>query len=239
VAKIIYQTRLERITSVTPLLRELVFKVQTPSEFKFQAGQFVMMNVPDPGSEKPLLRAYSLASDDRDTRSFKLLIKLIEDGQASQFIKNLKNGDRVDFTGPFGKLFFKQPAAPRVVMLCTGAGLSQHMSFLLSHGSKFLNTDFHLFIGVWNESEIFYQKELENLKSQTLPRLKYEFILDKPKADWKGKVGYVTDELKNFNLVEPKTDVYLCGNPHMIKGAKEYLKNLSFPTENLFAESFG
>jgi ferredoxin-NADP reductase len=46
-------------------MRELSIQFIQPAGFKFQAGQFIMMQVPDPEKGKPTQRAYSLASDDR------------------------------------------------------------------------------------------------------------------------------------------------------------------------------
>jgi NAD(P)H-flavin reductase len=237
VARTIFETRLRSITPLTPLLRELVVEFVNPPTMDFQAGQFVMLHVPDPEAGKPILRAYSLASDDRKKSEFKLLIKLFGEGKASQFIKNLKGGETLQFTGPFGKLLFKEPAAKQVLLLCTGAGLSQHISFLLSHGHKYPNSNFHLMIGVWNEGEMFYQKELSSLQ---IKNYKHEFVLDSPAENWKGKKGFVTDFLGQFDLKTTDTHVYLCGNPAMIKGAKEILieKN-QFPADRIFAESFG
>jgi CDP-4-dehydro-6-deoxyglucose reductase, E3 len=237
VARTIYQARLKQINTLTPLVRELVIEFKEPPQMDFQAGQFVMLHVPDPGNEKPILRAYSLASDDKIKTQFKLIIKLFGEGVASQFIRDLKGGEELQFTGPFGKLLFKQPPAEQVLFLCTGAGLSQHMSFLLSHGEKYPNTKFHLLVGVWNEGEIFYEKEIAGLKIKNFTS---DFVLDKPADSWKGKKGFVTDFLDQFNYNKIDTQIYLCGNPAMIKGAKDHLveKNL-FSADRIFAESFG
>lgn len=237
-ARTIYEARLKRIASLTPLLRELVIEFVNPPIMEFQAGQFVMLHVPDEEAGKPSLRAYSLASDDRVKTQFTLLIKLFGEGKASDFIRNLKGGELLQFTGPFGKLLFRQPAAPQVVLMCTGAGLSQHMSFLLSHAERFPQSKFKLLVGVWNEGEIFYQTELEALKSR-LNNFTYDFVLDKPTDSWKGKRGFVSDYIKDLNLQQTETDFYLCGNPAMIKGAKEILAQDGFPAERIFAESFG
>jgi CDP-4-dehydro-6-deoxyglucose reductase, E3 len=236
VARTIYETRLKRISSLTPLVRELHVEFVAPPHMQFQAGQFVMLHVPDPEAGKPILRAYSLASDDKMQSEFKLIIKLFGEGKASQFIKDLKGGETLQFTGPFGKLLFKQPAAKQVLLLCTGAGLSQHMSFLLSHGEKYPDTSFHLLVGVWNEGEIFYQKELESLK---IKNFKFDFVLDSPGPTWKGKKGFVTNFLDEYKINQTDTQVYLCGNPAMIKGAKDLLAKVQFPLERTFAESFG
>ncbi|MEQ1878629.1 MAG: FAD-dependent oxidoreductase [Bdellovibrionia bacterium] len=237
-ARTIYEARLKSNNTLTPLVRELVIEFINPPHMEFQAGQFVMLHVPNPETGKPDLRAYSLASDDRIQNEFKLIIKLVGEGKASQFIRDLKAGTKMQFTGPFGKLLFKQPAAPNVVLVCTGAGLSQHMSFLLSHAHKFSASRFSLMVGVWNEGEMFYVNELDALQKQ-LKNFNYQFVLDSPAATWKGKKGFVTQYLGEQKIKNDDTHVYMCGNPAMIKSVKAELEKIAFPADRTFAESFG
>ncbi len=75
-ARTIYHMRVEEIIDHTPTVRELVLKTETPNEFGFKAGQFVMLHVPQ-GEAKPALRAYSIASDDRTKNGFRLLFKFV------------------------------------------------------------------------------------------------------------------------------------------------------------------
>lgn len=217
-------------------MRELEIRLDKPNALKFKTGQFVMIHVP--GGEKPVKRAYSIASDEKIDSRFSLIMKLVPGGVCSEYIKALPEGSKMEVTGPFGKCFFKTPAPEQVVFLCTGAGLSQHFSMLLSEGPHFPNTKFHLLIGVWNEEEIFYTQELETLKKQ-LKNFSYEFVLDKAGPQWKGKTGYVTQFISSFDFKGKDTMFYLCGNPAMIKGVKQYLEEQGFPKEKVVAESFG
>ncbi|MEN0059263.1 MAG: FAD-binding oxidoreductase, partial [Bdellovibrio sp.] len=88
----VYHMRVSQIIDHTPLVRELVITTEAPNEFIFKAGQFVMLNVPQ-GEAKPVLRAYSIASDDRIKNGFRLLFKFVENGIASTFVWNLKGGE--------------------------------------------------------------------------------------------------------------------------------------------------
>ena len=104
-ARKIYQMTVEQIIDHTSTVRELVLKAQEPAEFVFKAGQFVMLNVPQ-AEGKPVLRAYSIASDDRIKNGFRLLFKFVENGIASTFVWSLQGGETLNFTGPFVKVFF-------------------------------------------------------------------------------------------------------------------------------------
>src|SRR6185437_8764034 len=105
--KVIYQMRVDQIIDHTPSVRELVLKTLQPEKFKFAAGQFVMLHIPQ--TPKPALRAYSIASDDRIEDGFRLLFKFVEGGLASEFVWKLQGHETLHFTGPFGRMFFKEP----------------------------------------------------------------------------------------------------------------------------------
>lgn len=220
-ARKIYQMTVEQIIDHTPTVRELVLKAQEPAEFVFKAGQFVMLNVPQ-AEGKPVLRAYSIASDDRIKNGFRLLFKFVENGIASTFVWSLQGGETLNFTGPFGKVFFQEPPTEQIVFLNTGTGLSQHICYLLSKKEQYPNLRYRMLFGVRSEKDMYYQKEVEAL-SQELKDFKFEFVLSRPQETWTGKKGYVQDFLHEFNYKEIPTTFYLCGNGGMIKAVKQQL----------------
>jgi CDP-4-dehydro-6-deoxyglucose reductase len=231
------KAKLAKIVDLTPTVRELYFELIEPTEFKFKAGQFVMLQIPQPDG-KLAPRAYSVASADTDSKSFRLVIKFYQHGVASTWVQHLKGGEEILYTGPFGKFLFKEPALEQVVYVCTSTGIAPLYSMLASHGAKYKDVDFKIFMGVWNEKEIFYDKEISALKT-TLPKLQEYFVLDKPiSADWKGHTGFVTDHIAKIDLKKP-TEFYLCGNPAMIKGVKEMLLSQNFPANKIYTESYG
>lgn len=220
-ARKIYQMRLEQIIDHTPTVRELVLKTEDPSEFTFKAGQFVMLNVPQ-AEGKPVLRAYSIASDDRMKNGFRLLFKYVDNGIASTYVWNLRGGETLNFTGPFGKVFFQEPPTEQIVFLNTGTGLSQHICYLLSKKEQYPHLRYRMLFGVRTEKDMYYQKEVEAL-TQELKDFKFEFVLSRPQDSWTGKKGYVQDFLQEFNYKEIPTTFYLCGNGGMIKAVKHQL----------------
>jgi CDP-4-dehydro-6-deoxyglucose reductase len=126
----VYQMRVEQIIDHTPTVRELVIKAESPERFVFKAGQFITLHVPH--EPKPALRAYSIASDERDEQRLRLLFKYVENGVASTFIWKLQGQELLNVTGPFGRVLFKEPPSQQILFLNTGTGLSQHFSYLVS-----------------------------------------------------------------------------------------------------------
>jgi len=228
--------KLTKITDITPSVKELYLQPMDSPGLEFKAGQFVMLQLP-PVDGKPSPRAYSIASAEQNKTDVRLVIKHYELGIASNWVRTLKGGEEIPFTGPFGKFLLKEPPAEQVVFVCTSTGLAPFYSMLASKAQTLKNTDFKVFMGVWNEKEIFYDKELKELQ-KILPRLHVDYVLDSPDASWKGSKGRVTEPIDKLDIKRP-TQFYLCGNPAMIKSVKELLLGKGFPLADIHTESYG
>lgn len=234
-SRIIYKFKIEKLIDYGTQIRELQLKCLEPNEFKFQAGQFVMLHVPT--ETKPVLRAYSIASDDKITSGFRLIFKFVEGGTASQFIWGLNGTEELAFTGPFGKLFFPKNPPKQLILISTSTGLAPHLSYLESKSDQYPDLHYRLLIGVRNEEDIFCKDVLEKLKNK-LPHLSYEFVVSRPTPNWPGKKGYVQNFLHEFSFFTKPTSFYLCGNNNMIEEVKKYLLERSFEKANIISESF-
>jgi len=236
-----------KIADYTPQIRELFISCTEPKEFEFRAGQFVMLHVPPDLSKgpndangkplKPALRAYSIASTDEIKNGFRLVFKFVEGGLASKFVWNLKENSVLDFTGPFGRVFFQEPPTEQVVFLNTGSGVSQHFSFIESNMKKHPNLKYRMLFGVRHEEDVYYQEELGRL-SNGLKDFKFQYCLSRAKEDWQGLRGYVQNHIEAFDFMNVPTTFYLCGNGAMIKDVKAKLEAAGFDMKQVFAEAF-
>jgi NAD(P)H-flavin reductase len=234
----IYQFKINRIIDHTKDIRELYLELTNEPEFKFKAGQFVMLHVPVEGAPKPALRAYSIASTDEQTNGFKLIFKFVENGLASRYVWGLQGSESLQMTGPFGKVFFQEPPTDQVVFLNTGSGVSQHFCFIESKMKQYPELRYRLYFGVRREEDIYYKNELERLKSQ-LKNFEYHVVLSRGSESWAGKRGYVQHFLNETNYKEIPTTFYLCGNGGMIKDAKHQLLEVDqLAKERVWAEAF-
>ncbi len=236
-SRAIYEFTVDQITDHTKEIRELFLTLKNQPEFKFKAGQFVMLHVPtDTG--KPALRAYSIATTEHDTKKFRLIFKFVENGAASNFVWALKGHEILNFTGPFGKVFFQEPPDEQIVFLNTGSGLSQHFCFLESKMKQFPNLKYKLYFGVRKEEDRYYEKELTELQKH-LPNFEFHYVLSRASDSWTGKKGYVQHFLKETNYKEIPTTFYLCGNGGMIKEVKHQLLEIDgLDKSKVWSEAF-
>ncbi len=228
------KAKLTKVIDLTPSVRELYFTSE--GGFEFKAGQFVMIDIPQDG--KIVQRAYSVASGDKDTKEFKLVIKYYELGVASKWVQTLKGGEELTFAGPFGKFLFKDKPGSQVIFVCTSTGLAPLYSMLVSQGPLNKDIDYKVYMGVWNQKEIFYAKDLEAAREFT-PKLEVNFVLDAADPTWKGLTGRVTEHIEKLDLFTKPTDFYICGNPAMIKSVREMLNSKNFPAAQVHTESYG
>lgn len=235
-ARTIYQMTLDRLEDPTHNVRILHLKTSEPAEFKFRAGQFVMLHVPQE-TGKPALRAYSIASAEQETRSMRLILKYVDNGIASQYVWGLKGGETLKFTGPFGKVFFQEPPTEQIVFMNTGSGVAQHICYLLSKMDQYPDLQYRLLFGVRTEKDIYLRDELESLKSK-LPNFSYDFVLSRAETTWTGKKGYVQNFIEELDCINRPTTFYLCGNGAMIKDTKAILADKQFDPKRIWAEAF-
>ncbi len=252
-AKTINPTRIQRkmkvskIADYTPQIRELFISCEEPKDFEFRAGQFVMLHVPPDLSNgpndangkplKPALRAYSIASTDEIKNGFRLVFKFVEGGIASKYVWGLTQNSILDFTGPFGRVFFQEPPTEQVVFLNTGSGVSQHFSFIESNIKKYPHLKYRMLFGVRHEEDVYYQDELRRLASG-LDDFTFHYCLSRPKDSWMGLRGYIQNHIDNFDYMNVPTTFYLCGNGAMIKDVKAKLETAGFDMKRVFAEAF-
>lgn len=236
-AKKLFSMQVVKIVDHTPQIRELFIETREPATFKFRAGQFVMLHVPT-AEAKPALRAYSIASDDRVESGFRLLFKAVENGVATKFVWSLKGGELLDFTGPFGRLFFHEPPTEQIIFFNTGSGVSQHICYLESMAEKYPNLKYRMLFGLRHVDDIYYRAELDALAAR-FTDFKYDFVLSRPPEGWTGKRGYLQNHLSDFNFKNIPTTFYICGNGQMIKDCKHKLiDEAGFDKAHVHAEAF-
>jgi len=220
--RIIYKTKIEKIIDHTPSVRELVLKFTEPKEFIFRTGQFAMLHVPQPNGAKPALRAYSIASDDRLKNEMRLIFKFVPNGVASTFVWSLHQNQELDFTGPFGRVFFQEPPSDQIIFISTGTGLAPHLSYLDSKAHLYPNVKFRMLFGVGTEKDLFCLADLDRIK-KNVKDFQYHIVLSRPSDSWKGFKGYVQNFLPTFDYKSIPTSFYICGNGKMINQTKEIL----------------
>lgn len=198
------------------------FTFSSQENLFFRPGQFISIAVGIDPQNNPILRSYSLASLPSQSK-LSLVLKMVSDGQGTQFFQNLEVGKTIRFTGPMGFFVNEFIHEGDIVYVATGTGFAAIYPMLQETLQRTELGQVFLFWGVRYPEDLFYQKELEFLSSLS-PRLKITFCLSRPSAPFEGYAGRVISPILQILPQLTSPIFYLCGNGQMIKELKEELQ---------------
>lgn len=216
-----------------------------PKEIAFSSGQYLILQIPQ--SQSSINRIYSIASSNKEKTSFELLIKIIPDGRASEYLKNLVIGAILTCQGPAGMFTFKDNNnfEKKRVFFATGTGFAPMRSMLLSNLNLLDKAEFVLFWGLPNVSEVYLLNELKNL-SLKYPKFKFHICLSREQDLNKIKeedrkyfvLGHVNQGFESCIKNIENCDFYLCGSRVVIDSLKQYLLEKGAKPEEIYFEKY-
>ncbi len=199
-------------------------------------------------------RAYSMANHPGEKGKLVLNVRLalppprdmgVPAGIVSSYLFNLKPGDTVEVSGPYGEFFIKD--TPReMIYVGGGAGMAplrSHLMFLFRE-LKTRDRKISFWYGARSAREMFYSEEFRALEKD-FPNFFYTAALSEPLAsdNWNGPTGFIHQVLYDQylkNHEEPEeAEYYLCGPPAMIDAALGLLDALGVPPDMVAYDQFG
>jgi len=228
------------IKDENPLVKRFFFHIPEVEDFKFGAGQFVMLDLPIESKIKT--RSYSIASAPDGTNVIELLISLNPEGLGTPYLfKEVKIGSKILLSQPAGK-FMQPPAASidtDICMICTGTGMAPFRSYvddLVNRKVPHKNID--IIFGCRYEKDIIYRKEMEEL-TKTLPGFRYSVVLSREDSPtWQGEKGYVHAVYEKLFADKRPAMFYLCGWKVMIKEARDRLIAMGYDKKQIKFELY-
>ena len=170
-----------------------------------------------------------------------LNIRIVPGGRVTRWIhSDLRAGDRVKLSGPYGRFFVRKSAALPSLFLAGGSGLSSPRSMildLLDEGSRLPIT---LVYGARSRDELYYHDEFVALAAMH-PHFTYVPALSNAPedSDWKGFRGFVHDAAKaHFDNDFRGQKAYLCGPPVMIDACITTLMQGRLFERDIYTEKF-
>ena len=202
---------------------------------------------------EPVFRAYSMANWPGEKGIIMLNVRVatppprlpdVPPGKVSSYIFNLKPGDKVTISGPYGEFFIKD-TQNEMVYIGGGAGMAplrSHIFQLL----KGLNSGRKIsyWYGGRSTRELFYLEEFQELERK-FPNFKLNIALSEPlpEDNWTGHKGFIHQVLlENYLKQHPSPEdieYYICGPPLMLQAVLKMLDDLGVEKDNIAFDDFG
>lgn len=203
-------------------------------------------------TEEPIFRAYSVSSPPSEKNILEFTIRIATPppgvleappGAGSSHIFNLKAGDRVTFSGPYGNFFTKETDR-EMCFVGGGAGMAPLRCHIL-HQLNTLKTKRKItfWYGARSKLELFFEKEFRDLEKK-FDNFSFYVALSQPKPEnnWDGLTGYihqcVYDNYLSKHEDPTEIEYYLCGPHVMIDVSEEMLDSLGVDPEMIAYDKF-
>lgn len=182
---------------------------------------------------KEIVRSYTPTSLDTDAQGFfELLIKSYPQGNISKMFSELEIGDEIEVRGPKGFYEYAPNVFNHIGMVAGGTGISPMYQIIKAIASDPNDkTKVSLVYGNQNEEDILLKAELDVIVDSRPDQFKVFYLLDNPPKEWNGGVGYVTQDIMQKYLPNPKDDgtqLLVCGPPGMVSAVKRSAVALGF-----------
>ncbi|MGL4614632.1 MAG: NADH:ubiquinone reductase (Na(+)-transporting) subunit F [Shewanella sp.] len=201
--------------------------------------------------DEDVLRAYSMANYPDEKGRIMLNVRIatppsanIPPGKMSSYIFNLKAGDKVTISGPFGEFFVKDTDA-EMVFIGGGAGMAPMRSHIFDQlKSKKTKRKMSFWYGARSTREVFYQQDFDTLAAEN-DNFVWHVALSEPlpEDNWTGYTGFIHNVLYENYLKHHKApedcEYYMCGPPIMNSSVIKMLESLGVEPENILLDDFG
>jgi CDP-4-dehydro-6-deoxyglucose reductase, E3 len=217
-----FQATVDRVRDLTHDVRELGLRLREPKDIQFKAGQFISFNLTPPGSERLIIRPYSIASPPNESDRITLVFNRVQGGRGSTYLFNLREGDAVAFEGPQGSFYLRERMR-NALFVATGTGIAPIRSMLLDRVNNGYAGAATLYWGLRSQRDVYYQQEFEALAVR-YPNVSFAIALSRPEAGWQAYAGRVTDLVDARVTSVKNLDVFLCGNNAMIRDVTQIIR---------------
>jgi Na+-transporting NADH:ubiquinone oxidoreductase subunit F len=230
-----YKTEVVALRDLTYDIKGVRLKLLEPPELPFKAGQYVQVRVPG----RPVFRSYSMASDPRQQSEIELQVRLVPGGICTSYIhRQLKVGDRLEFTGPEGD-FALRDTGRDIIFIAGGSGMSPIKSMLHEMVNARSPRRAVYFFGAKALRDLFLVEEMRAFE-RALPNFSFVPALSAPEEGdhWSGERGLITEVVDRRYDRIANTEAYLCGSPPMIDACVAVLRKKGMTDDLIFYDKF-
>ena len=237
----LFSLTLDDTFMLSPKTKHFIFRSEHSPAFDYLPGQFITLHFEH--EDKLLRRSYSIANVPSQNNRIEIAAGYIEGGPGTNLLFNLKPGETLQASGPYGRLTLKDIPPKRYILVATSTGITPYRSMiseLIKQIEKNPELQVVILQGVQKRNEVLYRDEWTALAEQ-YPQITFRACLsreDKSTLSSNEYAGYVQQVFPELNLNPENDFIYLCGNPAMIDEAFLQLKEKDFPIQHIIREKY-
>ena len=199
-------------------------------------------------------RAYSMASFPLERTVVKLNVRIatpppgadasVPPGIMSSYIFNLKPGDKVTISGPYGE-FFAKDTDNEMVFIGGGAGMAPMRAHIFDQLKRIhTKRKITFWYGARSLKEMFYVEDFDELARDN-DNFQWHIALSEPlpEDNWTGYTGFIHQVLYDEYLADHPApedcEYYLCGPPMMNTAVIKMLEDLGVTRDHIMLDDFG
>lgn len=226
-----------------------VFRLRADEPVDFTPGQYATIGLVEDGTDRPLLRPYSVASAP-GSQELEFFIERVEEGSLTERLWDLDRGAELWMRDKIVGRFTLDTSRRYHLMAATVTGVGPYISIVrdqlraLRTGALEAPRPMLVLHGASRSWELgTYLDELTTLAEQ-FEWIEYVPTVSRPweDPDWTGECGRVEDVLRKYLDAAPfppdATAAYTCGHPQMIDKAQGILKRAGLPEEAIHEEKY-
>ncbi|WP_323775423.1 pyridoxamine 5'-phosphate oxidase family protein [Leisingera sp.] len=214
----------------------------------FEAGQFLTLRAAPPGTERPLVRTYTVSSAPGEGH-YRISVKREENGTLSRLLHDtLQPGTMIEAKAPRGAFFLDPSQMRPAVLIAGGVGITPMIAMARHSLREGLRTRHQrpliLLHAARSVRDRAFASELRRLEQAAGGMIRYVSLISEPAADEvAGRdfdlTGRIDTGILQRLLPQQRADVYLCGPGGFMQAVYDSLLSLGVRDADIHAEAFG
>lgn len=217
------------------------FFKRTGDERDFVPGQYYEMkldiNNPD---ERGDSRVFTISSSPTDREFITITTRIIQSSFKLR-LNEVKQGEKVQFHGPWDDLNFDEHDASPHVFLAGGIGITPYHSILKYTTDKNIQIPMILFVSWKNRDEMVFDEFFRDANNHLehfsyVPTLTEEGLQP---SEWDGELGRInSDMIRKYVSDISNSKYFFSGPPAMVNALKQTVIEMGVSKEKIIAEEF-
>lgn len=220
-----FRAVVERVVEIAPETRSLILRLPAGHGLAFRPGQFLSLSLPL--GEKPLVRAYSIASSPEDGERLEICLNRVPGGAGSAYLLGLQPGAEIDASGPWGSFVVADPPPAVSVFVGEGTGVAPIRPMVrdvLRHAGA---VEVHLLQAAVAEPLVLWGEEFRDWAARD-PRLRYEVLLEGTDDPAHERLHALVERRYVVESADRAAQFFLCGVGGIVNRLRDLLRGAGY-----------